>query len=372
VTFPGVQEAPSDTHEEELAALLAGVAHEQMQPLWTQVTALLTPTPRTEVLPWLWSGERMRALAAEAGRLVPVERGGDRRVLSMSNPGLGGLPFATKTLWGAVQYLGGREVAPAHRHTPGAIRFVLQGEGVWTTVNGDSCAMSSGDLVLTPGWNWHEHHNESDEPMMWFDGLDLPMTAFFDAVFFEEGDEDGPADRSTPVVSTSERIHGYAGIRPEGVVASDQHSPLLAYRWAQIDAALTALTQREPEAPSVTVTFVDPRNGADALPTARCQMTRLVPGRRTPTTRTVGSSILVCYSGHGRTVMNGTAYDWKAGDVVVVPSWAALDHQAEEPSDLFVFSDAPAVEALKLARTTVSTQPQPITAVFDGTAEEND
>ena len=109
-------------------------------------------------------GDLVRRLAA--GALAGRERGGDRRVLALANPGLKGLPFTSTTLWGALQYLGPHESAPAHRHTPSAIRFVLTGSGVYTTVNGDACDMEPGDLVLTPIWNWHDHNNRSDEPMI--------------------------------------------------------------------------------------------------------------------------------------------------------------------------------------------------------------
>ena len=117
----------------------------------------------------------MYPLAQRAGDLVPVGRGGERRAISYANPALGGQPYATPTLWAAVQYLGPHEVAPAHRHSQSAFRFVLDGEGVWTIVDGDPVAMRRGDLLLTPGWRWHEHHNTTDTAMVWLDGLDIPI-----------------------------------------------------------------------------------------------------------------------------------------------------------------------------------------------------
>lgn len=341
--------------EDELAVLLRAIDRAQLQPLWTQKAELLTPEPAVSAVAWLWPADELHRLAAEAGRLVGIDRGGDRRVLAMANPGLGGLPYTTRTLWGAVQFLGPHEQAPAHRHTPGAIRFVLEGSGVWTLVNGDACSMSAGDLVLTPSWNWHEHRNERDTPMLWFDGLDLPMVEFLDAVFFEPGPDD-VADYQPAPRSASEAIFGRPGLRPDGVTAGPDHSPLLAYRWADTDATLTALRDRDPDAASVSLTFVDPRTGADALPTVRCSMTRLAAGRRTPTTRRVGSSIIACFRGGGRTVIDGRAYDWRAGDIIAVPSWRAVDHEADVDSDLFVFSDAPVIEALRLHRSKVLPQ----------------
>ena len=141
-----------------------------------------------------------------------------------------------------MQYLGPGESAPPHRHTPAAIRFVLEGTGVWTLVDQDPVTMSPGDLVLTPAWRWHEHHSTGDGPMLWFDGLDLPMVRALDAVFFEPG---GPAvDRRVGRVSTSELAYGTAGLVDDEVTPPGDHSPLLAYRWHETDAYLSAAVER--------------------------------------------------------------------------------------------------------------------------------
>jgi gentisate 1,2-dioxygenase len=372
--------APMDGHPDdwpdgrpdgELHRMLEAVADRNLQPLWTQTRTLLTATPQGRAVPWAWRWADLLPLAREAGRLVPIERGGERRVLALANPGLGGRPYATQTLWAAVQYLGGHERAPSHRHSPAAVRFVLEGEGVWTLVDGDACAMAPGDLVLTPSWNWHEHHNPHDTPMLWFDGLDLPLVESLDAVFFEDtGIETAEqvAHRPIPPRSDSELIFGHAGLRPAGVPAPERHSPLLAYRWEHTDRALRALQGRSPGAAAVTVDYVDPVTGRDALPTMRCSMTRLRAGMRTATTRTAGSSVIVCFRGEGASVIDGTRIHWATGDMLAVPSWAALDHDAETAADLFVISDAPVLEALRLARTCTEGR-QDVTAEFDAGTE---
>ena len=112
---------------------------------------------------------------ARSGELVAVGRGGERRAIALANPGLPGTAYATPTLWAAIQYLGRHETAPEHRHSQNAFRFVCEGEGVWTVVNGDPVAMRRGDFLLTPGWRFHGHHNETDQPMAWIDGLDIPF-----------------------------------------------------------------------------------------------------------------------------------------------------------------------------------------------------
>ncbi len=340
-------DAPDDP---ALDAFYGQLAESELQPLWRQ-SGLMPGSPPIADVPFVWRGQTLRRLAQDAGKLVPIDRGGDRRVLALCNPGLGGLPYATQTLWGAVQYLGPGEVAPAHHHTPGALRFVLEGEGVWTLVDGDAVAMRPGDLVLTPSWAWHEHHNPGNEAMLWFDGLDIPLVRALDAVFYEDG-PDEMTNRAVDVVSRSERRYaGGPGLVPVGPRAAVAHTPLMAYRREDTDRALSSLLEQE-AGPHVAVRYADPTTGRDVMPTLRCEMHRLVPGGRTPTTRRVGSSVWVTYSGAARAVVDGTAYDLAAGDTLAVPSWAPLDFEAAEPTDLFCLCDAPVLEALGLARST--------------------
>jgi gentisate 1,2-dioxygenase len=336
-----------------------------LKPLWPIAMELMPLEPKPRTVPWLWRWKTMRQLAERAGDLITLDRGGDRRVLSLANPGLGGLPYASSTLWGAVQFLNGGEHAGAHRHTPGAIRFVLEGDGVYTTVNGDACEMHPGDLVLTPGWTWHDHNSSSDRPMIWFDGLDMPTVNALDAIFFENY----PNEMLQPVEARnrSERRFPGKGLLPAGsrTQTGPGHSPLLVYRRADTDAALRALLE-ESGGPMASLEFTDPTSGRPVLPTMACQMHRVLPGERTLATRKVGSSVLVVYQGSGATVINGTRFEWGSGDMLVVPSWATVDHEASEPSDLFAISDAPVLQALGLYRELALDEPQEAVATFPG------
>ncbi len=333
--------------------LYADLAAADLQPLWTQHGLL--PRSPDRLTPHIWRWKTLRDLAERSGDLVGIDRGGDRRVLSLTHPDLGGLPFATHTLWGAVQFLRGGELAPGHRHTPAALRFVLEGSGVWTLVNGDPVHMAPGDLVLTPSWTWHEHHNPGTKPMIWFDGLDLPLVRSLDAVFFEPGSavlaEYEPAPGVT--VRAALRRRGAAAGRRAGSCRRTRcpaGSRLLAYRWPSVDAALSRLTEATGQR-SASVRYADPATGRDALPTVRAEMHRVLAGHRTPTTRTAGSGIWVVFRGSGASVIDGRRFRWGAGDMFVTPSWAAVDHQADDDADLFLFSDATALEALGLGRT---------------------
>lgn len=338
----------------DVDSLYADMAAADLQPLWLQ-SGLLTLTPG-RLTPHIWRWETLRDLAERSGDLVGTDRGGDRRVISLAHPDLGGLPFATPTLWGAVQFLRGGELAPAHRHTPAALRFVLEGSGVWTLVNGDPLHMAPGDLVLTPSWTWHEHHNPGTEPMIWFDGLDLPLVWNLDAVFFEPGGEELTGYQPVQV-SLSENRYATAGLLPAvdkpAIVhdpASGRSSALLAYRWQAADAALSRLIESTGRR-EASVRYTDPATARDIMPTLRAELHRVLAGHRTQTVRAAGSGIWVVHRGSGGTVINGQHFSWTTGDMFVTPSWAAVEHEAADDADLFLLSDQPVLEALGLART---------------------
>lgn len=348
---------------EQIARYYEELEEADLQPLWTQNQQLMGLEPRPSAVPWLWRRKVLWEMGERAAELITITRGGDRRVLALANPGLGGRPFATPTLWGAIQYLNAHESAPGHRHTPGAIRFVLEGEGTWTTVNGDALDMHVGDLILTPPWTWHDHTNASDQPMVWFDGLDLPLTAYLDAIFFEQY----PVEELQPVDghNVSERLYGGRGTVPrDGDGASRAlSSPLLVYRYRDVDAALSALLE-ERDGPGVSLSYVNPITGGPVMPTLACEMLRLTPTGRTARVREVGSSIHVVLRGAGRTVIDEQRFDWEAGDMFAVPSWCVVDHEAAEESDLFVLSDAPVMRSLGLRRTETLDGHQQPTSTF--------
>ncbi|MFD2416459.1 cupin domain-containing protein [Amycolatopsis pigmentata] len=341
------------TTDPDLAVLYEKLAETSLQPLW-ELSGLLTAQPVVRGVPYRWAGKELRELGARAGELVPVDRGGDRRVLACCNPGLDGAPYAVSTLWAAVQYLRGFEVAPAHRHTPAALRFIVEGEGVWTLVDSDPLHMSTGDLVLTPSWTFHEHHNPTAAPMIWMDVLDLPVVAALDAVFFEEGPSED-ADRATMRQSSSEAwFGGGPGLVPVGGPDLPAHrSPLLAYRWADTERALEAQLAVRADG-HARMRYSDPVRGGDVMPTMRCEMERLRPGTMTASVRQTGGQVTCVLHGTGRiTVGSGEqaqVFSVEPGDIVAIPSWAPRSVIADTELDLFTTSDAPVLEALGLFR----------------------
>ncbi len=348
---------PKDTPE--LRALYKGFEDASVLPLWTQLGDLMPMQPKPKAIPHVWKWSTLLPLAKKSGELVPVGRGGERRAIGLANPGLGGNAYVSPTLWCAIQYLCPGENAPEHRHSQNAFRFVVEGEGVWTVVNGDPVRMSRGDLLLTPGWSFHGHHNVATKPMAWIDGLDIPFSRQMDVGFFEFGAE-RVTDNATPNYSQSERLWCHPGLRPLSQLDDTVSSPIGAYRWEYTDRALSEQLLLEDEGQPATVEqghaavrFVNPTTGGDVMPTIRAEFHRLRAGAETPTKREVGSTVFQVFDGTGAVVMDGTTTKLEKGDLFVVPSWVPWSLQAGSQFDLFSFSDAPIMERLHFMRTQI-------------------
>ena len=177
--------AMSDRVKIELANLYKEMGRSQLTPLWTDERAIVPPEPPPHAVPWLWKWAQLYDYGRRSAELVPLERGGDRRAMGLTNPGMHGQPYASPTLWAAVQWLNGHEVAPAHRHSSEAVRFIIEGHGAYTTVNGDRVYLERGDFVINPSWHWHDHGSDEDVPMIWMDALDIPLNTYLGAAFFE-------------------------------------------------------------------------------------------------------------------------------------------------------------------------------------------
>ncbi len=230
---------------------------------------------------------------------------------------------------------------------------------MWTVVNGDPVRMSRGDFLLTPGWNFHGHHNETDQPMAWIDGLDIPFSYQNDVGFFEFGSE-RVTDYATPNFSRGERLWCHPGLRPLSGLQNTVSSPIGAYRWEYTDRALAEQLLLEEEGMPATVEqghaavrYVNPTTGGDVMPTIRAEFHRLRAGTQTPTRRDVGSTVFQVFEGTGSVVLDGDERALEKGDIFVAPSWVPWSLQAETQFDLFSFSDAPIMERLHFNRTLI-------------------
>ena len=352
--------APEPTAEEqaELDDMYARMDETHLKPLWRQIGGLMPNTPEPSAVAHKWDWEELYKLAQRSGELVPVGRGGERRAIGLANPGLGGNTYISPTLWAAIQYLAPGENAPEHRHSQNAFRFVIEGEGVWTVVNGDAVPMKRGDFLITPGWAFHGHHNIASEPMAWLDGLDIPFAHQMDSGFFEYGTEK-LTDESTPEYSRSERLWAHPGLRPVAFPGRTISSPIGRYAWEHTDKALSEqLALEDAGFPGVVspghaaVRFTNTTTGGDVMSTIRAEFHRLRAGASTTPVHEVGNRVFQVFEGAATAYIGDEVFELRHGDIVNVPSWKKWHIEAgTDGVDLFCFSDHPLFEKLDLART---------------------
>ena len=196
--------------EEELQAFYAQLQAQHVTPAW--ISEGISVEPKSKAVPYVWHWRDLRPQAMRAAELVGTEQA-ERRVLRLHNPELPG-SSASNTLVANIQIVMPGEIARAHRHSPSALRLIIEGEGGYTVVNGARIPMYPGDLVLTPKWTWHDHANDTDAPMIWLDGLDTPLVRMLEAGFYEHYDgEAQPVSAGTdPSMSEVRRRGPAAGV----------------------------------------------------------------------------------------------------------------------------------------------------------------
>jgi gentisate 1,2-dioxygenase len=334
---------------DEFVATLAPL---DVYPLWLQ-KGLLIRQPTTQAVPHVWKYGPVRERLLEAGRLISAEDA-ERRVLVFRNPGLAGKPAATTRLYAGLQLVLPGEVAPAHYHAASAIRFVVEGKGAYTTVDGERAIMAPGDLVLTAAWTVHDHGNETDEPMIWLDGLDLPLVNGLECSFFNE------VDTKVQVLKrpddASERMYAHGQLLPTSVKWTKSHSPALKYPWPETERILVAAWRdgvNRSETDGVMFEYTNPFTGGPTLPTIGCYVQLLPPGEHTEAHRHTTSAVYHVVRGGGHSIVDGTRVDWQERDTFALPGWAVHEHvngSASEPAILFSFTDEPTLKALGFKR----------------------
>lgn len=337
------------TDTPERRAFYERISRQNMTPLWTSLANLVTPEPRSACVPAAWRFDEIRAAMMEAGGLITAKEA-ERRVLILENPGLRGQSRITTSLYAGVQLVLPGEVAPAHRHTQTALRFVLEGSGAHTVVGGEKTIMQEGDFVITPPMEWHDHGNESDRPMFWLDGLDIPVVQFLDASFAEAFDGDAqPVTRRT---GDSVARYG-ANLLPFDSARGGVSSPIFNYPYERTRGALEAMKAQAEWDPchGLKMRYANPRTGGHAMATMGAFMQLLPKGFRTQAYRSTDATIYVPMEGRGRThIGRDFVVEWGRRDVFIVPSWQHVRHEAEAEAVLFSFSDRPIQEVLGLFR----------------------
>jgi gentisate 1,2-dioxygenase len=342
---------PARTPERE--AYYKKIDGNNLAPLWEVLRGLILKEPRSPAVPTMWRYDEIRPHILEAGKLITAKEA-ERRVLVLENPGLRGQSKITNTLYAGLQLILPGEVAPAHRHSQSALRFIVEGRGAYTAVDGEKTVMAPGDFVITPPWTWHDHGNESREPMVWMDGLDVPMVAIFDAQFAEGY----PEDRQPIGRPTGDALARYgSGLMPDGYATTSITSPVFNYPYSRTRDALETMRRAEDWDPchGLKLRYVNPVDGGFAMPTIGTFMQLLPKGFKTMPYRSTDGTVFSVVEGSGRTLVTDAAgkthtYNWGPRDTIVAPSWCWYRHEADGEAVLFSFSDRPAQVKLGLWR----------------------
>ena len=324
---------PGTVVDEELARLDEEIAQFNLEGHWKLIGGL-PPEPKPYAKPYLWRWHDIRRLLWRAGEMRGIEGGASRRTVRLCTPGHA-MKWTTPTIHASVQLVKPGEVAEAHRHSMGALRFVIEGRGGYTTVEGEKLAMEPGDLILTPSWTWHDHGHDGDIPTIWIDIHDFPISNHLGGIFFEPFGQLQQPLRNSKELATSYQFKG-----------RDTLAALRAKPAAMRDATR-----------GVTFDYTRSDGAANVLPTMKCRLHRLEAKETTDRSRQTANSIFHVVSGQGRTRcgvagIGETTLDWQAGDIFVMPGWTWHDHQCsgEDGAVLFSVSDEPIHQHFGLMR----------------------
>jgi len=329
------------------------ISRQHLTPLWEVLHALVPKVPATPCVPAHWRWADVRPHLMRSGEIISAEEA-VRRVLILENPALRGQSCITQSLYAGLQLILPGEVAPSHRHSQSALRFIVDGRGAYTAVDGERTTMEPGDFIITPSWTWHDHGHEDAGPVVWLDGLDIPLVRFLDAGFAENYPE-----AVQPVL----RPEGTNAARWGANMAPLRHavphgatSPVFSYPYARSREALERLAKGAPVDPwdGVKLRYVNPATGGWPMPTMATFLQLMPKGFASKPARQTDGAVYSVVEGTGRaTIGTGAsriAFDFGPKDHFVVPSWQALELAAQTECVLFSFSDRPVHDALGLWR----------------------
>jgi len=324
--------------------------------LWTVANKIEPWEPASASVPVLWRYRDLRDHVLRSVDLVTPEKAG-RRVIYLNNPGRTDVAAAVGWLYAGLQVMHPGEAASAHRHSASAIRFIMEGEGAYTIVDGHKMTLGANDFVLTPNGTWHEHAVSADgTPCIWQDGLDIPFVNAMEANFYEVHPD--LAQAVAHEVDDMTKTWGNPGltpIAPNGKQWEKGYSPMYKYEWEPTYDALNRYADCTDGSPfdGVLMEYVNPVTNGPVMRTMGASMQMLRPGERTRAHRHTGSYLYHVAKGEGFSIINGKRFDWTEHDIFCVPSWAWHEHGNGSDSDdacLFCLSDLPVMRALGLYR----------------------
>jgi len=297
--------------------------------------------------PYLWKWEPLLDGLLKASETIGIDEA-ERRAIRLVSPHLP-IKSTSHSLQVTFSIVNPGEVAKAHRHNMAAIRFVVRGKGAYTAVAGEKFYMEEGDLILTPNWTWHEHHNESEDPIIWFDGLDGPLIQSLNILFFEESET--PEQPITRETGASLSRMGF--VRTGKADGSHARGVPFRYAWKDTYNSLHAAGEsgRDPW-DGTLLRYINPATGSYTYPTMSCEVQLLRSKEITKAHRHTSTAIYHVFRGQGRTKVGDVYLDWKTGDTFVVPLWQWHCHEnlANAEAVLFSINDRPVIEALQLYR----------------------
>jgi gentisate 1,2-dioxygenase len=319
-----------------------------LAPLWEVLKGLVTPEPKTQMLPALWKFGEVEKLMLEAGDVITAEEA-ERRVLILENPGIHGHSGVTQSLYAGLQLVLPGEVARTHRHVAAALRLVIESEGGYTAVDGERVTMHPGDFILTPSWTWHDHGNPGQKPVIWLDGLDIPIVNHFETSFFEHY----PEEVQPVVLPQGDSLARYGGnMMPLEYQPPRLSSLVFTYPYARSRETLEHVYRNSPLHPchGAKMQFINPATGGYTMPTIGAFLQLLPTGFTGAPYRATDGTVYCVVEGRGQSRVGESAFAWKEHDIFVAPSWYPISHHAESVAVLFSFSDRPVQKALGLWR----------------------
>ncbi len=311
------------------------------KPLWPNMRDILPyGRPDTQTRPHVWRYKELRPLLLQAGELTPIEKA-ERRVLMLCNPGLDPLPFATASIFFGLQLILPGENAPNHKHSPTAVRLIIEGEGGFTTIEGQCCPMEKGDVILTPAGLWHEHEHRGKGPVVWLDALDAPLVVRLEASYCTEG----TAQSATNRPDASQTRFRRSGLVPyETLGRAPRDYPLLRYPWAEVRDALEVIAGEAGHDEPVQLAYVNPETGRECMPILGFSAIMLRPGEELAPLRRSASTGFLAVGGKGEAEIDGITFTWEEDDVFVGPTHARIrlrNASSKAPAFLIQVDDAP-------------------------------
>lgn len=309
-------------------------------PLWPSLRGVLPPNiPTRQTKPTHWPYKTIKPLLLKAGELTPIEKA-ERRVLVLANPGHGLEKMqASAAMYLGMQLLMPGEWAPSHRHTPNAVRMIVEGEGAYTTVDGEKCPMSRGDLILTPTGLWHEHGHDGTEPVIWLDVLDLPLVYYMEASYHING------DRQTVVPGLGDKQYARGGVVPTHVFERSKKAyPMLRYAWTDAKTALESMALDNPSQESIQVTYVNPETGNDAENILGFYALMLRPGQTLRLPARSPAQVFHVIEGSVEAKIVDSTFSLAEADTCCAPGYEAVtlkNLDVKKPTFIFIADESP-------------------------------